>query len=135
MSGLAATHYLKPKRGTSAASSSENEFHKARSLNLNINDDEILESPDTDALIKALHELKIDQFAILDRGDEYYIQTYYNDDETFALEYREGDYEKHFRAEPEPTNIQEVVEAFLGYFDGGSQWRERHEWERVEFDA
>lgn len=92
------------------------------------------EEPDADRIRNAIRSLSIDEFAILERGDQRYVQTYHEDDGTYALEYRAGSADKHYAVEGNVTDVEAVVAAFLGYHAGDESWNEPHEWEKLDFD-
>ncbi|PHS03064.1 MAG: hypothetical protein COA78_19245 [Blastopirellula sp.] len=101
---------------------------------LTINDDKYFENPTEETIREALAELVVDEFAILSRADEHYIQAYYNEAETFTLEYRDGSYEKHYAATPEPETCVEIQEVFVAFLNNPTTWHEGKEWKKVDFD-
>lgn len=103
-------------------------------MQLNVNDDQHLNDPDVETILSALKDLEYDEFAILARADEQYIQTYYNDDGTYTLEYRAGSEDEHYGTDPEETTLKDVQDAFAAYFGGKPDWRNGFTWEKVEFD-
>jgi hypothetical protein len=78
--------------------------------------------------------LPTDEFAILGRAEEQYVQVYHNNDGTFQLEYRDGSSEKHFAADSSNIDLNDVQQAFLGYLSGAADWHTSWLWQRVEFD-
>lgn len=103
---------------------------------LNINDKDQVENPTADDLNHHLPQVGIDEYCILSRKDEEYMQFYHNDDDTYLLEYRDGSFEKHYAETSEQLSIDEVLSAFVGYLEGDEQrWKAKHEWRKVEFDA
>lgn len=103
---------------------------------LNINDDKQLRDPTPDDLATLLPQVGFDQFCILGRTDEEYIQFYHNDEDGFELEYRDGSHEQHFAEASGELSIDDVVDAFVGYLQHDERrWKSNHTWNRVEFDA
>ena len=70
-------------------------------------------------------------FAILAREDWTYIQTAFDGDGTFVLEYQDGSLEQHYRAS-RPLLLQEVIGAFQSYLRQDGAWRSGILWERLE---
>ncbi|MGY8767505.1 MAG: hypothetical protein ACKVH8_03595 [Pirellulales bacterium] len=101
---------------------------------LTINDDKFFENPTEETVRNALTELVVDEFAILSRADEKYIQVYYNEEENFTLEYRDGSYDKHFAATPEPETCEEIQATFVAFLNNPTSWHESKEWKKVDFD-
>ena len=87
-------------------------------MKLNVDDTKLLNDPSRDVVLAVIDELEVDEFAILMRDDDHFVQTRCNDDETWSLEYREGSAEKHFGTNPEDTTRQNAREVFAAYFDG-----------------
>jgi hypothetical protein len=100
---------------------------------LNINDDRYFESPTLSTLEEELQKLRPEEFAILAAGDQHYIQTCRNEDDTFVLEYRDGSPDAHFGAVEPIDDLADVVRAFSLYSLGDSQWKSLRDWHRVEF--
>jgi hypothetical protein len=101
---------------------------------LNINDDQFIRDPDTSTISESLANLLTDEFAILGRAEEQYVQVYHNNDGTFQLEYRDGSAKEHFAADPGNIDLNDVQTAFLAYVSGADNWHAGWTWERVEFD-
>jgi len=101
---------------------------------LNLNDDNFSENPDEEAISSAIQNLSVDQFAVLSRAENEYIQTYHNDDGSFQLEYRDGAYDKHYEATSDRISLNDAQRAFAAYFSGGEDWHLAWDWEILEFD-
>ena len=101
---------------------------------LNCNDDQFYETPDESVIRDVLAELPPDEFAILSRQGEDYIQVYHNDDGTFQLEFRAGSYDQHFGADPGAIALPDVQNAFAAYLSGEEDWSQRWQWEKIDFD-
>lgn len=100
----------------------------------NVNDEKLLENPKADRVAKALRNLKEDDYAILSREDQEYVQTYRNEDGTFELEYRDGGDDRHFGLDAEKTTIKEVLEAFDAYL-AGKDLANLFPWESIDAAA
>ena len=85
---------------------------------LNINDSRLINAPTRQDVINAIRLLAADQYVILDRSENTYIQTYYNEDGTFQLEYRDGSEDRHYAVDPETISADDVCNAFGLFFDG-----------------
>jgi hypothetical protein len=72
-------------------------------------------------------------FAILDRPDGWYIQVgRVKGESQWALEYREGTADRHFRTEV-PT-LDGLAEVFYRFTTGDYGWQGSHTWQRLDFD-
>ncbi len=49
----------------------------------------------------------------------------------FAIEYRDGGPEGHYRCEP--VSREQVVDAFQSYGEQDDQWRDMFAWQHLEF--
>lgn len=103
-------------------------------MHFNLNDDEQFDDADTATVREGLARMEMDDFAILSSADEVYVQCFYEGDNYFVLEYREGSYLTHFAADSEEVRLCDVQDAFVGFLEGDSSWKERWNWERIEFD-
>jgi hypothetical protein len=101
---------------------------------LNVNDDQFLRNPDDKTICEVLDHLMPEQFAILGRADEQYVQVFHNDDGTYQLEYRDGSPESHFALDPDEIDLDDVRRAFLAYARGSTQWHKDWAWIPLEFD-
>lgn len=98
---------------------------------LNIYDNRFIDAPSREEVRDALQSLQEDQYVILNRGDNVYIQTYFNDDGTFQLEYRDGSADRHYAADPEAISVDDVSKAFDLFFQGSDvssllTWKKIH---------
>lgn len=86
---------------------------------LNINDSQLIYAPQRKQVSDAIRLLQADEFAILGRDDQHYVQTYLNDDGTYQLEYRGGSEEQHYGADADEISVDDVCQAFETFFDDG----------------
>jgi hypothetical protein len=100
---------------------------------LNINDSRLVENPTWEAVLEAVHQLGQEEYLILDRGGEFYVQTFRNDDDTWDLEYRQGSAEQHFAADAESTSIDHVSRAFEAFYND-SDLSTLLNWELLDLD-
>jgi hypothetical protein len=68
------------------------------------------------------------EFVILEADQSTFLQASGEEDGPYVLEYREAG--EQFQAVGQLTK-QEVKEAFLGYLQGGSEWRTKKEWSQL----
>jgi len=68
------------------------------------------------------------EFIILSESDEVFIQASGEDDGPYALEYREGSSDRHFRCTRDLTKA-EVEDAFLKYLNRDAGWETDFPWE------
>ncbi|BCJ41881.1 hypothetical protein GCM10010168_75690 [Actinoplanes ianthinogenes] len=88
--------------------------------------------PTPDRIERVMSRLGVDNhFAILERADGWFVQVGYGPAAgaapgEYALEYREGGPEHHFRAETsDRTEAERLLTEFLA---GDESWRQRHVW-------
>ena len=101
---------------------------------LNIDDSRLIDNPDRACVIDAVQALGEEQYAILTRDDDHYVQTRRNDDGTWALEYRDGSANRHFSADEGTTKVANVCLAFETFFDN-KPLSGILDWERIDVDA
>ncbi len=106
----------------------------AKPMELNINDERVFREPDATTIEREVSTLDEEQFAILKKDDETYIQAMVDPDEGMLLEYQDGSVEEHFGVAETPTKTA-VVAAFLSYAAGTDEWKTRFEWARMELAA
>lgn len=87
-------------------------------MQLNHDDTSLTENPSRAKVLKTIAELSVEEFVILSRDDDHYVQTRCNDDQTWCLEYRDGSAERHFGTDPEATTREMASKAFSAYYDG-----------------
>ncbi len=98
---------------------------------LNINDRQLLDAPQRQQVSDAIRLLQADEFAILGRDDEHYVQTYLHEDGTYQLEYRAGSEEQHYGADADEVSVDNVCQAFETFFDDGDL-QTLLSWEKME---
>lgn len=81
---------------------------------LNVNDERQIQIPTTADLEREIQSLQADQYLILSKDEEWYIQTYLNEDGSWDLEYRNGSADEHYAADGE-INADIVASAFSAY--------------------
>lgn len=101
-------------------------------LLLNINDDQLLEEPDDDGIRAGVASLENEQYAILSRADEDYIQVYRHDASDFQLEYRAGSDDEHYGATTPDFSVEQIQQAFLAYASGKQDWQAAWAWEKMD---
>ncbi len=93
--------------------------------------------PTTDVVERVARMLSNDNyFAILERADGWYAQVGYGESAdvrpgTYAMEYREGSPDLHFRAVT--TDIAAATRFLQEFLAGEDSWKLRHTWHRVAF--
>ncbi|SFM13310.1 hypothetical protein [Marinobacter zhejiangensis] len=102
-------------------------------MRLNVDDEFEVVNPGHSDLDKIIGEMAEDEFIVLIREDEYYIQAYFDSDpEASVIEYREGQEGNHFSASA--ISKEKVLEAFSLYLDGNEGFKKIHQWEMLEID-
>ena len=72
-----------------------------------------------------------EDFIILSKREQIYIQASGVNDDPYVIEYREGDDEHHFQSVNEVSK-DTVLKTFLKYLKNDSSWKTDIEWERLE---
>ena len=101
-------------------------------MQLNVNGDICGENPENDQLRSAIANLGEEEFLILSGEEEYYIQTYHNEDGTYQLEYRDGSEDRHFCVDPQSITVDDVKEAIVMYSNDPSSIAEKWNWEKLD---
>jgi hypothetical protein len=104
-------------------------------MDLNINDERTLAKADgslnDEAILQALKLLEFDEFAVLAKADQRYVQTFRESEHEFVLEYRAGSKSEHFVTST-PVGLDSIEAAFLAYSHGDfDTWKSAVEWEQV----
>ena len=99
----------------------------------NFNEEEFLELPAPETVQFKLSELDFEEFAILESGEERYIQVYRHEDDSYQLEYRAGSEEQHFES-VNHNGLSDVQEAFVRYLAELEDWHSKWTWQPVDFD-
>lgn len=86
---------------------------------LNINDSRLVNAPSQQDVLNAIQSVEEEQFVILSRDENIYIQTYFNEDGTFQLEYRDGSEVRHYAVDPQTISVDGVCSAFSLFLEGG----------------
>jgi hypothetical protein len=92
-----------------------------------------MDAPAAAAIAQLIQTLTPDgnYFAILERTDTCYMQAALSDNGVFAIEYRDGGPEWHYRCAPVTREL--VVAAFQSYASQDDRWRDMFAWQRLEF--
>lgn len=102
-------------------------------MDLNINDERKLAKSklNDETMLKALQLLGIDEFAVLAKEDQRYVQTFRESEDEFALEYRAGSNKEHFEASA-PVALDVIEAAFVAYMGGDfDAWKSAVEWKQL----
>ncbi|OYP38928.1 hypothetical protein [Rhodopirellula sp. MGV] len=102
-------------------------------MHLNVNDSQLINTPDRKGIRDALINLDVEGYAILERAEEVYVQTRRDDETSWCLEYRDGSEERHFGIDPETTTLDDVCKAFEAFFDG-DDLAPLFDWEVIDFE-
>lgn len=102
-------------------------------MHLTINGQDHSENPSEDELKAAIANLDAEEFLILSAAEQYYIQTFHNEDGTYQLEYRDGSADRHFCVDPQSITLDDVTTAILMYRDDPGSVTEKWSWEKLEF--
>lgn len=101
-------------------------------MQLNVDDQRHIESPDSETVRAAITGLGPNQFIVLSIDDGHYIQVYHHDDGTWQLEYREGTADDHYGTDPGETTIDDVLNAFDAFLQQTDDWYSPWQWEKVD---
>lgn len=84
---------------------------------LSMYDGREIQQPSQAELDSAIRSLEANQFIILSKDSEQYMQSYLNEDGTWDLEYRKGSADEHYAADGS-IDADTVVSAFQSYASG-----------------
>ena len=103
-------------------------------MELLINGDLVLNDPDKYTVSNALLNLSINEggFAILEKGENEFIQTCGDTERGFELEYQDGSIEKHYRCKKRSLTLPEVTDVFILYLESADEWKDRYQWEWMD---
>ena len=107
----------------------------AADVRLEIGNGQVLSNPTADQVSGVLHALPgadTDSFAILTRDDCHFMQCSGAWKEGFALEYRDGSLDAHFRCSDEELGLAHVIAAFQAYLAGDDRWRTMFQWRKID---
>jgi len=92
------------------------------------------ENPDSVTIAAALATLdgKSDNYAILSRADETYMQTCGSPEQGFILEHREGSEDAHLQSQWDDLKLEDVIRAFTLYASGDPAWQTCFEWKPLD---
>ncbi|MFT3899407.1 MAG: hypothetical protein QM728_04065 [Gordonia sp. (in: high G+C Gram-positive bacteria)] len=74
--------------------------------------------------------LRVDNYLIVETGDNVYVQTKRLADNDFAVEYRDGSADRHFATNTPDAIV--VAQIMLGWLDGGPAAIADHEWTKLD---
>ena len=103
-------------------------------MHLNVGDEKSIENPSKEAVIAEVEGLREGEFLILSRSDEVYMQTRFNEDGSWALEYRAGDEDHHYGLDEDETSRADVCKAMGLYIDEGD-WEGAFDWEVMDLSV
>jgi hypothetical protein len=109
---------------------------KQGDMQLQICDDKIIKNPSDEDIRNAFSKLDTktgDAFIILGPTDMTYIQSSGDRNVGFDLEYQEGTTDKHFRAKEKHITFDDVVNAFIAYRNGSTNWQDKFDFERIRW--
>jgi hypothetical protein len=91
-----------------------------------------LENPSDAQIESALRALPggVDSFAILAADGQHYLQTRGGPADGFALEYRDGSEDEHYRCSRAGLSLDEVLAAFTSYRRGDGAYRQALPWQK-----
>ena len=101
-------------------------------MNLDINGIDIIGNPSDEDLREVVKTLE-DSFMILSEKNEEYVQVAPLRAGGYDLEYRDGDYTRHYRARREDFSRREITTIFQRYNQRDPEWNAGIEWERLRF--
>lgn len=105
-------------------------------LRLQMADGSVVDNADQSTVRDKIGRLSPDNwYAILERAPEWYLQVGFGlnagaPDGQFALEHRDGGADRHYRAVV--ADLDEVVEAFVGFAAGEQAWTDRFAWQPLD---
>ena len=98
-------------------------------MKLNINDTMLIEDVTAEGLEGELRALNPDQFLILSKSKNDFIQVYFTNNMQFVVEYQVNG--ELFCAHDERISYESVKEAFASYFTGSENWLKIYNWQSM----
>jgi hypothetical protein len=98
---------------------------------LTLENDIIIDNPTSNQIAQAISSLNStdNTFVILESGDMTYIQTAFQNEGEFVLEFQDGSLEKHYQTTVE-TSL-EVMAAFQGFLEAREDWKRTIDWQKI----
>jgi len=124
-----------PKETAKESSESEKQIEE-EDMQLQICDDKKIKNPSDEDIRDAFSKLdtKTDvAFIILGPTKMTYIQATGDRNVGFELEYQEGTIDEHFRAKDKHITLDDVVNAFIAYRNGSTNWQDKFDFERISW--
>ena len=94
---------------------------------LSINDDKIIQNANSEDLESAINQLGVDEFLILTKGDDTFLQCYLsNDKDTSVIEYRDGSELEHYSTALISKELTKAI--FKTYLTNSEKIKKMAEW-------
>ena len=104
-------------------------------MKLVVNQEREVAPLDGDAIEATLRGLEVDDFAVLARDDDTYIQLMRTEDAEWICEYQAGSTDEHYGLDPPPTELEPLIAAFRAYLASDDQgWLGAFDWQRMALD-
>jgi len=89
-----------------------------------------IENPSAEDISRIIDSLNDEDngFAILSVEEQIYMQAAESGANGFILQYRDGSWDKHFQASPDPISAADVIKAMQQYAVGDDSWRTSLTW-------
>ena len=103
---------------------------------LDIRGDKQITDVKDESISSSVYELanncKSDCFIILERNDGGFIQTYFNEDKTFTLEYKELNEPHQYTSTDTSLAPKDIISIFIAYKNSDPNWKGLTKWEALE---
>ncbi len=99
-------------------------------MNLIINENKVIKNVSKNDISRYLRKLKAEEFAILEKSEQYFLQVMLDDKNNAVIEYRNGSENEHYQAKI--NDPSDVVKAFLLYLQG-EELKGDFFWEKMKF--
>jgi len=107
-----------------------------RGMELDIRGDTKVKNVTNEAISNEINELvnncSSDCYIILSKNENSYLQAYFNEDKTFAVEFRENDENHHYSCTNQSIRADEVMKIFTDYNSQKQGWQNSTNWEKLD---
>lgn len=92
----------------------------------------LIDNPTSDQISDAISSLNAggNAFAILEKTDATYFQTFLEPTGEYIVEYQDGSLDEHYKSSV--FDMQQLITMFQSYAAGGDTWKQQCDWSKME---
>ena len=103
-------------------------------MELNYNEETYLVDPSKEDIENIFEKLDPEEFIILDKDEDYYLQLYLHDDGALQIEYRDGSHNEHYELDESQLESSDVIVMFCKYAADDPAWKDMVKWKKMDMD-